>query len=77
MPIGVGFIYKTLKSKQYLKGGLLGFGLAIGTLFLPVTYQVATFNAYIFFNILAATGFALIIAGLISYSSTAPPLYSA
>src|SRR3989338_847281 len=61
----MAFIIKTLKSKMYVQGLTLGFGLLFVILFMPITYQVTTFGSYVFFSSLAAAGFTLCALGVV------------
>ena len=65
VPVTVAFIIKTLKSKMYVQGLTLGFGLLFVILFMPITYQVTTFGSYVFFSSLAAAGFTLCALGVV------------
>jgi len=65
VPIGLGFIYHTLKRRLYWAGFGLGAGLLIVIVFLPLTYQVLSYGAYLFFSWIAAAGFALLVGSVV------------
>ncbi|HKZ34551.1 MAG TPA: hypothetical protein VJ179_01630 [Patescibacteria group bacterium] len=63
--IGITFIYRTLKQKEVVKGLLMGLGMFSSLLFLPTTYQVKTFESYIFLSLLTTVGFTLMALGVL------------
>ncbi|HLD11934.1 MAG TPA: hypothetical protein VJB91_03470 [Patescibacteria group bacterium] len=70
--IGITFIYRTLKQKEVVKGLLMGLGMFSSLLFLPTTYQVKTFESYIFLSLLTAVGFTLMMLGVLWPTKTSP-----
>lgn len=62
--LGILFIYHSIRHKFFLKAATFGIGLATYLTFLPLTYQVHTFDMFILMNILASLGFILMAVGM-------------
>jgi len=64
VPIAIGFIYRTFKKHMYVRGICMGVGLLTSVFFLPLTYQVKVYSAYVFFSFIASFGFLLLVSGV-------------
>ena len=62
--MGVTFIIKTIKNNLLLQGVLIGIGLGLASLFLPLTYQSNTFDIFVFTSTFGAIGLTLIALGI-------------
>jgi len=64
VPMGLSFIYRTLKKRSFVKGLVFGLGFVVTIVFMPATYSVESLSKYIFFATLAVVGMTLVIVGV-------------
>jgi hypothetical protein len=69
--LGVAFVVNTFKKKYYFLGVLLGIGILIPTIFLPLTYQTEDLGSYYFFSGVAGTGVLMFLFGIFIHPSLA------
>ena len=64
VPMGLSFIYRTLKKRFVVKGLVFGLGFVVTIVFMPATYSVESLSTYIFLAMLAALGMTLVTVGV-------------